>query len=49
MRVKHAQFGVGTVLAVEEHTDDFKITVRFNTVGPEEAPGEIRQARARGQ
>ena len=33
MRVKHAQFGVGVVLAVEEHTDDFKITVRFNTVG----------------
>jgi DNA helicase-2/ATP-dependent DNA helicase PcrA len=33
MRVKHAQFGVGTVLAVEEHTDDFKITVRFNSVG----------------
>ena len=33
MRVRHAQFGVGTVLAVEEHTDDYKITVRFNTVG----------------
>jgi DNA helicase-2/ATP-dependent DNA helicase PcrA len=33
MRVKHATFGVGTVLAVEEHTDDYKITVRFNTVG----------------
>jgi DNA helicase-2/ATP-dependent DNA helicase PcrA len=33
MRVKHAQFGVGVVLAVEEHTDDFKITVRFNAVG----------------
>src|SRR3954447_3995898 len=33
MRVKHAQFGVGVVLAVEEHTDDFKITVRFNSVG----------------
>jgi ATP-dependent DNA helicase UvrD/PcrA len=33
MRVKHAQFGVGTVLAVEEHTDDYKITVRFNSVG----------------
>jgi DNA helicase-2/ATP-dependent DNA helicase PcrA len=33
MRVKHAQFGVGVVLAVEEHTDDYKITVRFNTVG----------------
>jgi DNA helicase-2/ATP-dependent DNA helicase PcrA len=33
MRVKHGQFGVGVVLAVEEHTDDYKITVRFNTVG----------------
>ena len=33
MRVKHAQFGIGTVLSVEEHTDDFKITVRFNSVG----------------
>jgi DNA helicase II / ATP-dependent DNA helicase PcrA len=33
MRVRHAQFGVGTVTAVEEHNDDMKITVRFNTVG----------------
>jgi DNA helicase-2/ATP-dependent DNA helicase PcrA len=33
MRVRHAQFGVGNVIAVEEHTDDLKITVRFNTVG----------------
>ncbi len=33
MRVRHAQFGVGTVIAVEEHNDDFKVTVRFNTVG----------------
>ena len=33
MRVKHPQFGVGVVLAVEEHTDDYKITVRFNSVG----------------
>jgi DNA helicase II / ATP-dependent DNA helicase PcrA len=33
MRVKHAQFGVGTVLSVEEHTDDYKITVRFQSVG----------------
>jgi ATP-dependent DNA helicase UvrD/PcrA len=33
MRVKHAQFGVGVVLAVEEHTDDYKVTVRFNSVG----------------
>jgi len=33
MRVRHAQFGIGTVLSVEEHTDDYKITVRFNSVG----------------
>ena len=33
MRVKHAQFGVGTVVSVEEHNDDMKITVRFNLVG----------------
>jgi DNA helicase-2/ATP-dependent DNA helicase PcrA len=33
MRVRHAQFGVGTVLSVEEHNDDLKITVRFNSVG----------------
>ena len=33
MRVRHAQFGVGNIVAVEEHNDDFKITVRFNTVG----------------
>ena len=33
MRVRHAQFGVGSVIAVEEHNDDMKVTVRFNTVG----------------
>jgi DNA helicase II / ATP-dependent DNA helicase PcrA len=33
MRVRHAQFGVGNVIAMEEHTDDVKVTVRFNTVG----------------
>ena len=33
MRVRHAQFGVGNVIAVEEHGDDLKITVRFNSVG----------------
>jgi DNA helicase-2/ATP-dependent DNA helicase PcrA len=33
MRVRHGQFGVGTVTAVEEHGDDLKITVRFNAVG----------------
>ncbi len=33
MRVRHAQFGIGSVIAVEEHNDDMKVTVRFNTVG----------------
>ena len=33
MRVRHAQFGIGNVIAMEEHTDDIKVTVRFNTVG----------------
>jgi DNA helicase-2/ATP-dependent DNA helicase PcrA len=33
MRVRHAQFGVGSVLSVEEHNDDMKITVRFISVG----------------
>jgi DNA helicase-2/ATP-dependent DNA helicase PcrA len=33
MRVRHPQFGVGNVIAMEEHTDDVKVTVRFNSVG----------------
>ncbi|MBI2220438.1 MAG: UvrD-helicase domain-containing protein [Acidobacteria bacterium] len=33
MRVRHPQFGVGTVVSVEAHNDDEKITVRFLTVG----------------
>jgi DNA helicase-2/ATP-dependent DNA helicase PcrA len=33
MRVRHAQFGIGNIVGVEEHNDDLKITVRFNTVG----------------
>ena len=33
MRVRHAQFGIGNVIAMEEHSDDIKVTVRFNTVG----------------
>ena len=32
-RVRHAQFGVGSVISIEEHNDDLKVTVRFNTVG----------------
>ena len=45
MRVRHAQFGVGNVIAVEEHTDDFKVTVRFNTVGVKKLLAKIREAR----
>ncbi len=33
MRVRHPLFGVGTVIAVEEHNDDLKVTVRFTAVG----------------
>jgi DNA helicase-2/ATP-dependent DNA helicase PcrA len=33
VRVRHAQFGIGTVLAVEPHNDDLKITVRFTDIG----------------
>ena len=33
MRVRHPQFGVGTVVSVEEHNDDLKVTVRFASVG----------------
>jgi DNA helicase-2/ATP-dependent DNA helicase PcrA len=33
LRVRHQQFGVGTVVAVEEHNDDLKVTVRFPAVG----------------
>jgi DNA helicase-2/ATP-dependent DNA helicase PcrA len=32
-RVRHPQFGVGTILSVEELTDDVKLVVRFS-VGP---------------
>jgi ATP-dependent DNA helicase UvrD/PcrA len=33
VRVRHPQFGVGTVLTVEQLDDDIKLLVRFNTVG----------------
>ena len=32
-KVRHPQFGVGTILSVEELADDVKLVVRFN-VGP---------------
>ncbi len=33
MRVRHRQFGLGTVMAVEDHGDDYKVTVRFSSAG----------------
>ncbi len=33
LRVRHKQFGVGTVLAVDEQGDDTRVTVKFNAVG----------------
>jgi len=33
VRVRHAQFGGGVVLSVEELDDDLKLQVRFNAVG----------------
>ena len=33
MRVRHRQFGVGTIVNVEDQGDDFKVTVKFHSVG----------------
>jgi DNA helicase-2/ATP-dependent DNA helicase PcrA len=33
LRVRHPQFGVGTVVSVEPLDDDTKLVVRFNSVG----------------
>ena len=33
MRVRHHQFGVGTVLTIEPLDGDTKLTVRFSAVG----------------
>ncbi|MGE0703909.1 MAG: ATP-dependent helicase [Vicinamibacterales bacterium] len=33
MRVRHAQFGVGTVISVEPVEDDLKLVVRFTNIG----------------
>jgi DNA helicase-2/ATP-dependent DNA helicase PcrA len=41
MRVRHAQFGVGDVIAIEEYNDDLKITVRFNAVGTKKLLGKF--------
>ena len=33
MKVRHAQFGVGTVIGIDPAGDDTKLTVRFASVG----------------
>jgi DNA helicase II / ATP-dependent DNA helicase PcrA len=33
LRVRHAQFGVGTIMSIEPLDDDMKLIVRFNSVG----------------
>jgi DNA helicase-2/ATP-dependent DNA helicase PcrA len=33
MRVRHAEFGVGSIIGAEEQNNDIKLTVRFTTVG----------------
>jgi DNA helicase-2/ATP-dependent DNA helicase PcrA len=33
MRVRHPQFGAGTIIGLEDHGDDVKLTVRFAAVG----------------
>jgi DNA helicase-2/ATP-dependent DNA helicase PcrA len=33
LQVRHAQFGLGTILAVEPLSDDLKLVVRFSSVG----------------
>jgi DNA helicase-2/ATP-dependent DNA helicase PcrA len=39
-KVRHKMFGVGTVVGIEEHGDDFKITVRFASVGTKKLIGK---------
>ncbi len=39
-KVRHKMFGIGTVVGVEEHGDDFKITVRFASVGTKKLIGK---------
>ena len=46
MRVRHPQFGVGSVISVEALDDDTKLVVRFDAVGAEDAAREVRAARA---
>ena len=47
MRVRHAQFGIGTVISVEPLDDDTKLVVRFNAVGQKTLRAKYRAARDR--
>jgi hypothetical protein len=33
MKVRHPQFGIGTVLSIEALADDTKLVVRFTNIG----------------
>jgi DNA helicase-2/ATP-dependent DNA helicase PcrA len=33
IRVRHAQFGIGTIVSIEPLSDDTKLVVRFSSVG----------------
>lgn len=43
-RVKHTQFGSGTVVSVEDLEDDQKLVVRFNSVGTKTLRASLREA-----
>jgi DNA helicase-2/ATP-dependent DNA helicase PcrA len=34
MRVRHPQFGVGTIRKIEGHAEDQKLTIWFSSTGP---------------
>ena len=44
MRVRHKQFGVGTVWPSRSHGDDYKITVRFTAVGTKKLLREVSRS-----
>ena len=46
MRVRHPQFGVGSVISVEALDDDTKLVVRFAAVGVKTLRAKYAQARA---
>ena len=49
MRVRHKQFGVGTVLDVEDQGDDIKVTVRFAAVGTKKLLARYADSNRRSQ